>query len=216
MADFSKTYPGKPWRIFVPPQSRTQLDQSQNFSQTLLSHCPPNDLPCKWWCYQSFLTTESTLGSIVWSVRPSNTYGTLRALQAILEARLQMSQRKSRRSLWKRTYSSTFPLSISCCDSLLSQIPEFFFRTTPQFISSQVSNILLALPNLSLKMLPVLGTEPFFGSRSTVLGSEVKVFQQTPIILALSAVTCLRRSKSHLKQYGWVLEPGFHTLRKSR
>ena len=51
------------------------------------------------------------------------------------------------------------------CDSLLLQIPKFSFRTTLQFISSQVSNILLALPDLSLKMLPVLATEPFVGSR---------------------------------------------------
>ena len=50
-------------------------------------------------------------------------------------------------------------------------------------------------------------------SRGPDPGLEVKVCQQTPILLALSAVTYLRRPKSHPKQYGRVLEPGFHTLR---
>ena len=62
----------------------------------------------------------------------------------------------------------------------------------------------------------MLYTIPGVGSRGPDLGSEVKVFQQTPILLALSVVTYLRRSKSHPKQYGWVLEPGFHTLREDR
>ena len=42
-------------------------------------------------------------------------------------------------------------------------------------------------------------TKPFVGSRGPDPGSEVKVCQKTPILLALSAVTCLRMPKSHLK-----------------
>ena len=53
--------------------------------------------------------------------------------------------------------------------------------------------------SISLKILPVLATEPFVGSRGLDLGSEVKVSQQTPKLLALSAMTCLRRPMSHLK-----------------
>ena len=55
---------------------------------------------------------------------------------------------------------------------------------------------------------------PLALSRGADPGSEVKVCQQTPMPLALSAVTCLRKPKSHPKQYGRVLEPGFRTLRE--
>ena len=44
-----------------------------------------------------------------------------------------------------------------------------------QFISSQVSNVPLALPDPSLKMLLVPATEPFVGSRVLDPGSKVKV-----------------------------------------
>ena len=54
------------------------------------------------------------------------------------------------------------------------------------------------------------------GFRGPEPGSHIKVCQQTPILLALLAVTCLHRSKSYLKQYGRVLEPSFHTLKESR
>ena len=75
----------------------------------------------------------------------------------------------------------------------------FYLEDTRQIINSD-----------GIKFLAVVG------SRGPDPGSEVKVFQQTPILLALSVVTCLRRPKSHLKQYGRVLEPGFRTLRESR
>ena len=122
--------------------------------------------------------------------------------------------KKIRRPLWKCTYSSTSLPSTSCCDSLLPQILEPVFQTTLQFLSSQASSTLLEIPDPSLKILPVPTTKPSVGSRGPDPGSEVKFFQQTPILLALSTVTCLHRSKSHSKQYGWVLEPGFCTLRE--
>ena len=173
MEEFSKSYLENPWRTFVLPQSRTQIDQLQIPSQILLSHFPPSDPLCEWWCYQSFLTAESALGSTAWPVRPSNTSRNLRALRATLEARSKMSQRKSRRSLWRFNYSST-PLWLALyCDSLLLQIPEFTFWTTHRSLSSQVSNVFLALPDLSLKMLLVPATEPFVGSRGPNPGLEV-------------------------------------------
>ena len=49
----------------------------------------------------------------------------------------------------------------------------------------------------------------FVGLRGPDPGSEINVCQQTPILLALSVVTYLCRSKSHPKQYGRVLEPDF-------
>ena len=58
--------------------------------------------------------------------------------------------------------------------------------------------------------------ELFVGFRDPNPGLHVKVCQQTPILLALSEVTCLRRPKSHPKQYGMVLELGFCTLGESR
>ena len=94
------------------------------------------------------------------------------------------------------------------------RIPKLVIQTIHQFLFFQVSSTALALPDPSFKMLLVLAMEPFFGSRGPDPGSEVKACQQTPILLALLIVTCLRRPKSHLKKYGWVLELGFHTLRE--
>ena len=54
------------------------------------------------------------------------------------------------------------------------------------------------------------------GSRGPDPGLEVKVCQKTPILLALSEVTYLRRPKSHPKQYGRLPEPSFRTQRESR
>ena len=53
------------------------------------------------------------------------------------------------------------------------------------------------------------------GSRGTNLGSEVKVCEQTPKILALLEMNYLRRPKSHPKQYGRVPELSFCTLGES-
>ena len=63
-------------------------------------------------------------------------------------------------------------------------------------------------------------TRPQFGLMHSVgfwgldPSSDLLHNQQTLQLLALSEMTCLRRSKSHPKQYGGVLEPVFCTLRK--
>ena len=92
-----------------------------------------------------------------------------------------------------------------------------FFRNLPlSFFLLKFPILCWHYPISLSKCSLVPATKPFVGLRGPDPGSEVKVCQQTPILLALSGVTCLRRSKSHLKQYGWVLELGFRTLREDR
>ena len=55
---------------------------------------------------------------------------------------------------------------------------------------------------------------PRVGLRGPNQGLDLSVTNKTLLLLALLAVTYLRRPKSHLKQYGGVLEPGFHTPRE--
>ena len=63
-------------------------------------------------------------------------------------------------------------------------------------------------------MILVLATKPFFVLRGPDAGLELMLTTKTLLLPALSIVTYLGRSKSHPKWYGWVLEPGFNTLRK--
>ena len=158
---FSRNYPENPWRTFVLPQIRTRTDWLQILSWTHPTWYLPSDLQFGWSYCQSFPAVESIMVSTALPDHPSSMFGIIWALPTTPEARTQKLQRKFHRIQWRCTCSSTSQPLASRCDFILQKIPESIFRTSLRFLASQVSNVPLALLDLSLKMILVPETEPF-------------------------------------------------------